>query len=88
MTESAIPAPVELLLRLYRAALDAADPMKVVPPDLPPLPRGRTVVIGVGKAAAAMAKAVEANWKGELTGVVVVPENAGLPLQRINSTIK
>ena len=83
MTESDIPAPIELLLRLYHAALDAADPMKVVPPHLPPPPGGRTVVVGMGKAAAAMARAVEANWKGELTGVVVVPENAGLPLQRI-----
>jgi hydroxypyruvate reductase len=83
MTCSDKPAIIELLLRLYQAALDAADPMKVVPPYLPPLPRGRTVVIGVGKAAAAMAKVVEANWSGELTGVVVVPDNAGLPLQRI-----
>ncbi len=83
MTHSDKPAPVDLLLRLYQAALDAADPMKVVPAHLPPLPRGRTVVVGVGKAAAAMAKAVEDNWDGELTGVVVVPENAGLPLRRI-----
>jgi hydroxypyruvate reductase len=83
MTDSDKPETVELLMRLYQAALDAADPMKVVPPNLPPPPRGRTVVVGMGKAAAAMAKAVEANWDGDLTGVVVVPDNAGLPLQRI-----
>jgi hydroxypyruvate reductase len=78
-----MPAPIELLLRLYHAALAAADPMKVVPPYLPPPPRGRTVVVGVGKAAASMAKAVETSWKGPLTGVIVVPEGASLPLQRI-----
>src|SRR5487761_2186172 len=83
MSDPEIPAPVKLLLRLYHAALAAADPMKVVPTYLPPPPRGRTVVVGLGKAAASMAKAVEAHWKGPLTGVVVVPEGAGLPLQRI-----
>lgn len=83
MSVQEIPAPVKLLLRLYHAALAAADPMKVVPSYLPSPPRGRTVVVGIGKAAASMAKAVEANWKGELTGVVVVPVGAGLPLQRI-----
>ena len=74
---------VELLLDLYRQMLAAADPLQVVPPHLPPPPRGRTVVVGVGKAAAAMARAVEQHWPGELSGVVVVPHGAALPLQRI-----
>jgi len=73
----------ELLLQLYRAALDAADPLQVIPPHLPPPPRGRTVVVGVGKAAAAMAQAVERHWSGPLGGAVVVPEGATLPLQKI-----
>ncbi len=51
----------------------AADPARVVPPALPDPPRGRTVVVGAGKAAAAMARAVEACWTGPLTGLVVVP---------------
>ena len=83
MSTVEIPAPVEMLLRLYRSALEAADPMKVVPSYLPPLPRGRTVVVGIGKAAASMAKAVETNWNAPLSGVVVVPEGAELPLRRI-----
>ena len=87
MSDSSKPAPIELLLRMYRAALDAADPMNVLPPYLPPPPRGRTRVVGVGKAAASMAAAVEANWEGELTGVVVVPQGAELPLQRIRQCI-
>jgi hydroxypyruvate reductase len=73
----------ELLLQLYRAALGAADPLQVIPPHLPPPPQGRTVVVGVGKAAAAMAEAVEAHWQGPLQGVVVVPEGATRPLRHI-----
>lgn len=80
---TAWPRQVDLLTDLYAEALAAADPMKVVPPHLPPPPAGRTVVVGVGKAAAAMARAVEAHWNGPLSGVVVVPEGAALPTRRI-----
>lgn len=80
---TAWPRQVDLLADLYGEALAAADPMKVVPPHLPPPPRGRTVVVGVGKAAAAMARAVEAQWHGPLSGVVVVPEGAALPTRHI-----
>lgn len=79
------PPHQDLLLRLYRAALDAANPLIVIPPHLPAPPRGRTVVVGVGKAAAAMAQAVEAHWHGPLSGAVVVPAGATLPLQHIRS---
>lgn len=77
-----VPAVPEcqLLGRLYAAALSAADPRVVVPRHLPPVPKGRTVVVGVGKAAASMARAVEAVWPGPLSGVVVVPDGAALPL--------
>jgi glycerate 2-kinase len=78
-----VPAQAEMLLRLYRAMLAAADPHLVIPPNLPPRPSGRTVVVGVGKAAAAMAQAVEGHWGGPLEGVVVVPHGAALPLGRI-----
>jgi glycerate 2-kinase len=77
------PPQVELLIDLFQAAVGAADPMQVLPPHLPAPPRGRTVVVGVGKAAAAMARAVEAHWPGPLSGVVVVPEGATLPTARI-----
>jgi len=80
MTDS---TPQGILVQLYRAALDAADPRKVIPPHLPALPKGRTVVVGVGKAAAAMAQAVEQHWQGAISGVVVVPVGATLALQHI-----
>ncbi|MCL4801055.1 MAG: glycerate kinase [Burkholderiales bacterium] len=60
-----------LLRRMFDAAVAAAAPKECVPPHLPPRPRGRTVVVGAGKAAAAMAQAVEAHWDGPLSGLVV-----------------
>ena len=76
--------PQDVLMQLYRAALDAADPLKVIPPHLPPKPKGRTVVVGVGKAAAEMALAIENNWEGQLSGIVVVPDGATRPLKKID----
>jgi hydroxypyruvate reductase len=72
--------PRALLTRMFRAAVDAASPSLCVPPNLPPAPRGRTVVVGAGKAAAAMAQAVEAHWPAEapLTGLVVTRYHHGV----------
>jgi glycerate 2-kinase len=63
--------PRELLRRMFDAAIDAAQPVHCIPPHLPEPPRGRLVVIGAGKASAAMARAVEDHWSGALSGVVV-----------------
>ena len=60
-----------LLLKLFEAAVAAADPVLCVPANLPDPPKGRTIVIGAGKASAAMARAVETNWQGALGGLVV-----------------
>ena len=49
----------ELLLAMFRAAVDAALPSRVLAKHLPPPPKGRTIVIGAGKAGGAMAQAVE-----------------------------
>jgi glycerate 2-kinase len=59
------------LSALLDAAIAAALPAKVVPPYLPKPPKGRTIVLGAGKASAAMARAVEDNWPGVLEGLVV-----------------
>jgi glycerate 2-kinase len=71
------------LRRLLAAAVAAADPLAVLPPRLPSPPRGRTVVIGAGKAAAAMARAVELHWDGPLAGLVVTPYGHGVSCARI-----
>ncbi|MFN4091156.1 MAG: glycerate kinase [Alphaproteobacteria bacterium] len=75
--------PIALLRSLFDAAVARADPLRVVPAALPEPPRGRTVVVGAGKAAAAMAKAVEDHWPGPLEGVVVTRYGHGLPCRRI-----
>jgi glycerate 2-kinase len=65
--------PRELLLGGFRAAVAAADPLRIVPACLPPPPRGRTVVVGAGKAGGSMAAAVEAAWPAAapLEGLVI-----------------
>jgi glycerate 2-kinase len=76
-------APDSLLLGAFEAALSAVAPEKTVPPALPEPPRGRTVVVGAGKASAAMARAVERRWQGGLSGLVVVPRGYGVECERI-----
>jgi glycerate 2-kinase len=71
------------LKALFDAALRAADPAVIVPPHLPSLPSGRTVVVGAGKAAAAMARAVEDHWPGPLSGLVITRYGHGLPCRHI-----
>ncbi len=63
--------PTEILRSLFDAAVAAAQPDRRIPEFLPPPPKGRTVVVGAGKSAAAMARAVEQAWSGALEGVVV-----------------
>ncbi|SDB07748.1 glycerate kinase type-2 family protein [Bauldia litoralis] len=75
--------PRAFLRSLLDAAVAAALPARVVPPHLPPPPRGRTIVIGAGKASAAMARAVEDNWPGPLEGLVVTRSGHGVPCERI-----
>ena len=73
----------ESLLELFRAALSAVDPIRVVPTGLPPPPRGRTVVVGAGKASAAMARAVEDAWRGPLQGLVLTRYGHAVSCRRI-----
>ncbi len=60
-----------LLQNMFGAAIAAAQPALRVPEFLPSPPPGRTIVIGAGKASAAMAKAVEDHWTGQIEGLVV-----------------
>ncbi len=75
--------PRRLLSALFDAAVAAALPERVVPPNLPEPPRGRTIVIGAGKASAAMAKAVEDNWPGPLDGLAVTRTGHAVPCRSI-----
>ncbi len=75
--------PREILRRLFDAAIAAADPASCVPPHLPPDDGGRLIVIGAGKASAAMARTVEEHWSGPLDGLVVTRYGHGVPCERI-----
>jgi hydroxypyruvate reductase len=68
---------------LFDAAVASAQPALCIPPHLPPAPRGRTIVIGAGKASAAMARAVEDHWAGPLSGLVVTRYGYEVPCARI-----
>jgi glycerate 2-kinase len=73
-----------LLRAMFDAAIAAAQPALCIPPHLPSPPSGRLVVIGAGKASAAMARAVEDNWPGELSGVVVTRYGYHVHCERID----
>ena len=76
-----------MLRHLFDAAIAADDPARCVPPHMPAPPAGRTVVVGAGKAAAAMARAVEESWpaaaRARLSGLVVTRYGHGVPCSRI-----
>ena len=72
-----------LLQKMFAAAVEAAQPVHCIPPFLPRAPKGRLIVIGAGKASAAMAHAVEQAWPGELSGLVVTRYGYAVPCQRI-----
>jgi hydroxypyruvate reductase len=72
-----------LLRRLFDAAVAAAQPATCLAAHLPERPRGRTLVIGAGKASAAMARALEDRWDGPLEGSVVTRYGYAVPCRRI-----
>ena len=75
--------PAPFLRTLFDAAVAAASPDICVPPHLPGLPKGRTIVVGAGKAAASMAWAVEDRWAGPLGGLVVTRYGHSAPTRHI-----
>ena len=89
MSASPVRDARAFLLSLYETAVKAAHPHACVPPHLPEVPEGgRIIVVGAGKAAAAMAQATERHYqaKGQLdrvSGFVVTRHGYGLPTTHI-----
>lgn len=75
--------PHALLNDLFQAAVKAAVPSVCVPLHVPEPPKGRTIVVGAGKASAAMAAALEQAWDGPLTGLVVTRYGFSVPTECI-----
>jgi len=76
-------SPRALLESMFQAAIASAQPAVCIPAHLPSPPRGRLVVLGAGKASAAMARAVEDHWPGALEGLVVTRYGYAVPCRRI-----
>jgi glycerate 2-kinase len=66
---------------MFDAAIASAQPALCIPSHLPAAPRGKLIVIG--KASAAMARAVEDHWPGPLSGMVVTRYGYAVPCERI-----
>lgn len=76
--------PRLLLRRMLDAAISAADPAKILAQHLPEKPTGRCIVVGAGKAAASMARAVEVAWPDvNLSGVGVTRYGHAVATDRI-----
>ena len=73
-----------LLLRMFEAAIAAAQPAHCLPRYLPPTGGGKLMVIGAGKASAEMARVVETHWKGEIDGLVVTRYGYKVPCHHID----
>lgn len=73
-----------ILRNIFAHAVDSARPGPVIPPALPQKPAGRCIVVGAGKASAAMAAAVDAAWPDvAVSGVVVTRYGHAVPAGRI-----
>src|SRR5271169_6699183 len=73
----------EILRALFDAALAAAGPGQAIEPRIPAPVRGRTVLVGAGKASAAMARAFETAWSGPLEGLVVTRYGHSVSCDRV-----
>lgn len=71
------------LERIWRAGVEACLPARVLPAHLPEAPRGRTIALAVGKAAAGMAELLEARWPAALEGLAVAPHRTQAALRQI-----
>jgi len=82
MTHS-VSSPREFLTSLFHAAVKAADPLTGIKAHLPEKPKGKTIVVGAGKGAAQMARALVSPWNGPLEGVVVTRYGYGCETEHV-----
>lgn len=74
--------PRDILTKLFKKAVEVADPMQSLAQALPEKPEGRVIVVGAGKASARMAEAVEKEW-GACEGLVITRYGYGRPSKGI-----
>lgn len=86
MTDSSNSLEIRAYLKgLFDKAVAAADPAHCLAPHLPPPPKGRTLLVAAGKAAASMARATELAWPADaaLTGIALTRYGHGMACDRI-----
>ena len=76
--------PEQTLRTLFDTAVAAANPTVCLPPYLPKQPKGRTLVVGAGKASSVMAQSIELHWSGALSGLVITRYDYGKPCEHID----
>jgi len=76
-------SPRDLLRAMFDVAVEVAQPATTIASYLPAPPKGRTVVVGAGKASAAMARAVESAWPAPLQGLVITRYGHNVPCRHI-----
>lgn len=74
---------IQLMKAMFNAAVRQALPLNTMPAHMPKPPRGRTIVVGAGKASAAMAQVFEQNWQAPLEGLIVTRYGHGVPCTKI-----
>ncbi|MGI9499520.1 MAG: glycerate kinase type-2 family protein [Geminicoccaceae bacterium] len=72
-----------LLRKMLETAIDAATPGRLIKSYLPSKPKGRTIVLGAGKASASMAREVDEHMPGTVTGLVITRYGHAVPCDRI-----
>ena len=75
----------KILINSFKIGLEAVKPINIIKKSLPEPPKGRTFVIGAGKASASMAKAIEINWPKNLplNGSVITRYKHSVKTKRI-----
>ena len=76
-------SPEALLVNLFKTAIGAVSPQKILPNFLPANTNRKAIIIGAGKAAASMAQSIEQHWQGELSGLVVTCYGHDMPCNKI-----
>jgi glycerate 2-kinase len=83
LSEAISKDPRKFLFELFNVAVSAGNPLPGIKRNLPAMPKGRTIVVGAGKAAGQMAEALESLWSGPLEGAVVSRHGTSANLKQI-----
>jgi glycerate 2-kinase len=75
--------PRSILRSLFDEAVAAANPERAVAANLPAMPKGRTAVLALGKAAIPMARAMEEHWQGPFSGIAICPHGQAASFRHI-----